>query len=146
METSQRDDAFGTVAGFFLELANRGRFDGLPFLLVADKARRKLEAMRVQRRAPLFDQNDILVDDRQDHRRRDTACARHIFPFSLALGGEKFALPNDLFGFAHSSTRRSGSSLRSVSLFGKCVASTSPIIRTDSAMHCPGRPAFTSRI
>ena len=72
----------GAIAGFLLELADRGGLDLLAFLLVADQAGGKLEAGGAERHPILLDQQHMTFVHRQDHRRADIARARNIFPFA----------------------------------------------------------------
>ena len=97
------------LIGMLEKRDHRGDVGFLAVLLVADQAGRKLQARRVERGAMLLDEQHVAVDEREDHRGADAAGPRYIFPFPLALGGDVLALPNDLFGLGHSSTRRSGS-------------------------------------
>src|SRR4051812_7878691 len=98
-------------------------------MLVADQPCGELEAALAERHAVLVDQQDMVVlVDRDDHRRLDPVGAGDELPFALALGLDPLAFPGDLDGFfAHSSIKRSGSSLVSPSLRGKCCARMPPI-------------------
>ena len=63
----------------------------------------------------------------------------------IHLGGQ-YVVSYHLFGVghAHNSISRSGSSLTSSSVLGKCSESTAPIRPTAAAMPAAGRPARTS--
>ena len=90
----------------------------------------------------------IAVIDRQDHRGLDVARAGDIFPFALLLRDDEAAFPDHVLGssriVAHSSISRSGSSLRSSSVLGKCSERIVPICATAAAIPSPGRPSRTS--
>src|SRR4051812_44460204 len=149
MEAAEIDHMLRAIAGLLLELADRGGLDRLPGGLVADQARRQLDAAGADRHPILLDEDHIPLVDRQDHRRGDVAGAGDIFPRPLLGDPDIFAFPDGLrriVAFAHSSIKRSGSSLGFTCCGGRHRASTSPIFSTARAMPSPGRPAFTSSI
>src|SRR5690606_36556558 len=147
----------GTIAGLFLELADRAFDRTLAGLFVADQPRGQLQAELAERHAVLLDQDDLARVDRQDHGGAHVARAAVIYPASAAPGLDEAAGPFDLFGGVgvggkgavshparHSSISRSGNSFVSSSARGKCCASTFPTSVTAAIMPSARRPSRIS--
>ena len=145
--TSTRSRA---IAGLLLQLARGRRLDALARVLVADQPGGQFEAARARAA------RDIARPAGRGRRRsraitaaRDAADARRHIPSARASSRRGTGPPRRSprprrVGHAHSSISRSGSSLVSPSVLGKCSASTAPICADRRGHAVAGRPSRTA--
>src|SRR5437762_3034495 len=150
VEVAEALDALGGEARLFLQLLDRGPFDGRIRVEVANEAGRKLDAAAAGRDARLIDQDHLTLIFGEDHDRVDVVGAARIFPFAALQGPNEIARPHHFrrrqIVEVHSSMSLSGISLVSPAVRGKCSASTAPIRSIAAQMPSPGRPSRTAAI